>query len=87
MLSESLMQFLREAASGARVSLPDRDSSLFLSGVLDSFSLVDFVTVIEAEYGIKVDDPDLRPENFDSIARVEQFIDQSMKKAADGARL
>ncbi len=73
-LPDSIMAFLNEAALQSRTRVPDRDASLFLSGVLDSFSLVDFVTVIESECGIKVEDADLRPENFDTISRVEAFI-------------
>ena len=73
-LPDSIMAFLNEAALQSRTKVPHRDASLFLSGVLDSFSLVDFVTVIESECGIKVEDADLRPENFDTISRVEAFI-------------
>ena len=79
MLPDSIMAFLNEAALQSRTKLPDRDASLFLSGVLDSFSLVDFVTVIESEYGIKVEDADLRPETFDTIARVEAFIARAIE--------
>jgi len=74
MLTEGVMAFLNQAATEARTSVPDRNSSLFLSGVLDSFTLVDFVTVLESECNIKIDDTDLRPENFDTIAKVEAFV-------------
>jgi acyl carrier protein len=74
MLPDSIIAFLNEAALQSRTRVPDRDASLFLSGVLDSFSLVDLVTVIETEFGIRVDDADLRPETFDTISRVEAFI-------------
>jgi acyl carrier protein len=68
------MTFLQQAAKEARTELPDHNSSLFQSGVLDSFTLVDFVTVLEGECNIKIDDADLRPENFDTMERVEDFI-------------
>ncbi|MEW6209005.1 MAG: acyl carrier protein [Acidobacteriota bacterium] len=74
MLPETVMTFLNDAARAARASMPGRDESLFQSGLIDSFSLVDFVTLIESECGIRVDDADLRPENFDTIAKVEAFI-------------
>jgi acyl carrier protein len=77
MLPESVTTFLNQAAEQARTALPDRDSSLFLSGLLDSFTLVDFVTVIESECNISVDDKDLRPENFDTIAKIESFIERA----------
>jgi acyl carrier protein len=71
------MAFLGQAAAEARTELPDRDSSLFQSGVLDSFTLVDFVTLLESECKVKINDADLRPENFDTIAKVEDFISRT----------
>lgn len=76
MLPETIVNYLKNAAQEARTQLPDREASLFRAGVLDSFSLVDFVTLIEKEYGITIDDNDLRPENFDTIAKIETFIDK-----------
>src|SRR5262249_31565747 len=73
MLPQGVIAFLNNAATEGRTTLPDRDTSLFLSGVLDSFTLVEFVTVLEKECGIRVDDADLRPENFDTISKVEDF--------------
>ena len=81
MLTEGVMAFLNQAATEARIDLPDRNSSLFLSGVLDSFTLVDFVTVLESECNIKIDDADLRAENFDTIAKVEAFLERAKAAA------
>lgn len=81
MLPEPVMTFLNQAARQARTDVPDRDSSLFTSGLLDSFTLVDFVGVIESECGVRVDDRDLRPENFDTIAKIESFIERLGKTA------
>lgn len=74
MLPESVMTYLNDAAQQARVAVPERNASLFAAGVLDSFSLVDFVSLLESECGISVSDAELRPENFDTIAKVETFI-------------
>ncbi|HKF58714.1 MAG TPA: acyl carrier protein [Blastocatellia bacterium] len=74
MLPQGVIAFLDRAATEGRTSLPDRDCSLFLSGILDSFTLVEFVTVLEKECGIRVEDADLRPENFDTISKVEDYV-------------
>ncbi len=79
MLPEPVMTYLNQAARQARTEVPDRDSSLFVSGLLDSFSLVDFVALIESECDVRVDDADLRPENFDTIAKIESFIERAGK--------
>lgn len=81
MLPEGVMSFLNQAAAETRTELPGRESSLFQSGVLDSFTLVDFVTVLESECNIRIDDADLRPGNFDTIAKVEAFVERAKAAA------
>lgn len=56
--------------------LPANDEeSLFESGLLDSFALPDLVSAIEQEFSIKVPDRDLNPRKFDSIARMEAYLE------------
>ncbi len=74
MLPKAAINFLTQAAKDARTALPNANESLFTKGVLDSFSLVDFVTVLEKECDIRVDDAELRPETFDTIAKIEAFL-------------
>lgn len=60
----------------AQKPLPDDpEESLFESGVLDSFALTDVVSALEEEFSIKVPDADLTPRKFDSIARMEAYIE------------
>ena len=77
MLPEAVMNFLNDAARQARTKLPERDASLFQAGVLDSFSLVEFVTLLEQECRIRIPDSALRPENFDTMAKVERYVGQA----------
>jgi acyl carrier protein len=51
------------------------DESLFESGVLDSFALPDMVGALEREFSIRVPDADLTPRKFDSIARIEAYLE------------
>jgi acyl carrier protein len=51
------------------------DESLFESGVLDSFALPDMVSALEREFSIRIPDADLTPRKFDSIARIEAYIE------------
>lgn len=77
MLPQTVLSYLNDAAAQARAPMPDREASLFSSGLLDSFSLVDFVALLESECGIRVADSQLRPENFDTIAKIENFVAQA----------
>ena len=51
------------------------DESLFDSGLLDSFALPDVVSALEKEFGVSIPDSDLNPRKFDSIERIEAYLD------------
>ncbi|MGH9673377.1 MAG: acyl carrier protein [Bryobacteraceae bacterium] len=53
---------------------PDPETSLFETGVLDSFSLPDLVSAIEQAFAITVPDSDLSPRKFESVVRIEQYL-------------
>jgi acyl carrier protein len=59
-------------------TLPDPEESLFDSGFLDSFALPDLVSELEREFGIKIPDSDLNPRKFESIARIQSYIESRM---------
>lgn len=56
-------------------SVPDAEESLFDSGFLDSFALPDMLGELEREFSIKIPDADLNPRKFESIARIETYIE------------
>jgi acyl carrier protein len=53
---------------------PGVDDSLFVSGLLDSFALTDFVSGLEEEFGVSVPDSDLSARKFDTISKVEAYL-------------
>ena len=53
---------------------PSPEESLFESGLLDSFTLTDLVTALESEFSIRIPDSDLTPRKFDSVARIEAYV-------------
>ena len=53
--------------------LPD-DVSLLDRGIIDSTGVLEVVMFIEEAFGVKVRDSDLLPENFDSVARIANFV-------------
>ena len=54
----------------------DDEESLFESGLLDSFALPDLVSALEQEFSLQVPDRDLNPRKFDSIARMEAYLEE-----------
>jgi len=51
------------------------EDSLFESGILDSFALPDLVSALEQEFSIQIPDSDLNPRKFDSLQRIEEYLD------------
>jgi acyl carrier protein len=68
-----ILEIVRRVA--AKPVDPAPDESLFESGMLDSFSLTDLVSALEAEFSIRVPDADLTPRKFDSIARIQAYLE------------
>lgn len=50
------------------------DDSLLEKGIIDSTGIIDLVSFIEERYGIKIDDEELLPENFDSLIAMAEFV-------------
>ena len=56
------------------VDVPAADTDLFGTGVLDSLAFVELLVQLEREFGIKTSADDLEVENFQSIARIADFV-------------
>lgn len=50
------------------------ETLLFSSNLLDSFSMVDLVRIVEEMTGSRIRPTDLTLENFDSISRILVFV-------------
>jgi acyl carrier protein len=77
-IRDDLRTFIRDSffAEG----FADEDSFLG-TGIIDSLGVLQLVSFVETKFGLKVGDADLVPENFDSVARLAQFV-ESKKRAA-----
>lgn len=73
---ERILGIVRKVSKNT--ALPDPDESLFDTGFLDSFALPDLVSELEREFGIKIPDADLNPRKFESIARIQSYIESRM---------
>jgi acyl carrier protein len=52
------------------------DDSFIETGIIDSTGILQLVEFVEQEFGVKVDDEDLVPENLDSINRLVAFVER-----------
>jgi acyl carrier protein len=74
-LPQKVLDYLNENAQREGLEQPKAGDDLFRLGVLDSFALVDFISVLEEECGIKVPDGDVNPGNFQSLDAIERYIE------------
>lgn len=56
------------------------DVSFLKKGIIDSTGVLELVSFIEGEYGIRVSDEEIVPDNFDSLNKLAAFI--STKRVA-----
>ena len=70
---EKIIAILKNVSG--KPSAPEAEESLFESGYLDSFALPDMVGALEQEFQLKIPDSDLVPRKFDSIARIESYLE------------
>ena len=82
-LPQAAISFLNDNAAINGAAPPQDADDLFQLGALDSFALVDFVTVLEEHSGIRVPDRDVTAETFRTIEAIERYV-AARTKRADG---
>ena len=55
----------------------ESDFDLLTGGVVDSLGLLKVVAWLETEFDITVDDSELGPESFRTVAAINEFVDQA----------
>lgn len=52
----------------------DESESLLEHGIIDSVAVVKLVVFLQNTYGIEIEEDDLMPENFDSLAAINDYV-------------
>ena len=52
------------------------DTSFLDEGIIDSTGILEVIAFIEEEFGVKVLDDEMVPENLDSVENIVQFVAQ-----------
>jgi len=50
------------------------DDSFLDNGIIDSTGILELIFFVEDQFGIQIDTSEVLPENFDSINRLEAYI-------------
>jgi acyl carrier protein len=50
------------------------DASFLQEGIIDSLGVVELVAFVQKQFGVTVDQSEVTPDNFDSVARLAAFV-------------
>jgi len=50
------------------------DASFLEQGIVDSTGVLELVAFIQEQYGVKVEDNELIPDNLDSVGAIAEFV-------------
>jgi acyl carrier protein len=56
---------------------------LLLSGIVDSTGVLEVIAHIEQRFGVTVDERDIVPTNFDSIANIARYVTKKQSVGQD----
>lgn len=80
---DAVLSELEHRVSGVGLSLAevDRNTSLISQGALDSLSFLEFLTAIEDRFGIELDFSEMDPDEFSSVDRLVELIENEGQMA------
>ncbi|BAO45424.1 acyl carrier protein [Thiolapillus brandeum] len=58
----------------------NNDDSFLDQGILDSTGILEIIFFIEDEFGIKIKDDEMIPDNLDSVNRIVAFIERKKQE-------
>lgn len=74
-LKEQIREFIiNNFLFGATETVLEDNGSFLQKGILDSTGILEVVGFLEEQYGIKIEDDELVPENLDSIENIVRFV-------------
>jgi acyl carrier protein len=80
-MREDLSMFIAERLLQDRSATIDPEENLLDRGAIDSVGLLNLITFVEQQTGIRVPEDEMIPENFESVVAIEAFVGR-MKRGA-----
>lgn len=57
------------------------DASLLREGIIDSLGVVELVEFVQSRFGVRVDQQEVVPDNFDSVSRLAAYVRRKLAGA------
>jgi len=80
-LKDQIRDFILEnLASVKGITSFQDDESLMDNGVIDSLGIFRLVSFLEEDFGVRISDEEINPENLKSVDTIEQLVITKSKK-------
>jgi acyl carrier protein len=80
-LKDQIRNFILEnLASVKGITSFQDDESLMDNGVIDSLGIFRLVSFLEEDFGVRISDEEINPENLKSVDTIEQLVIAKSKK-------
>ncbi len=73
-LRDELVDFIRTNLVNEPGLAIDEDARLIDAGLIDSMGLYQLIEFVEGRAGVRISDDDVVPENFQTVADIEQLV-------------
>lgn len=82
-IEEMVRQHIAENILFSSKGYPYSDDASFLeNGIIDSMNVMELVMFLEEQLGIKIEDTEIVPDNFDSVSRLAAFAQRKQSPVA-----
>lgn len=71
---DDLRKYMASEMRVTRAELVGVDDALMDLGIIDSIELMQLASFVEATYGVQVEDADIVPGNFGSLAAIADYV-------------
>ena len=73
-VKEPIRDFILEYAAGRGLTEINDNDALLQTNVIDSLGVFRLIGFLEDTFPMTVEDPDMKPENFESLSKIESFV-------------
>lgn len=81
-VAQRVKQFVLENFYVSNPAEITNDTLLVTNGYVDSTGMLEIITFLESEFGIRIADQETTPENLESIGRIASFVARKRELAA-----
>lgn len=86
-IKNTLREYIRRNYLGAAARTDFGDDDSFLKdGIIDSIGILELAQFVQETFGIRVDTADILPSNFDTLSKLERFVQQKIRAAGGSVR-